>query len=136
MTSLLWFFLGILGLFYTSLYSQRNEIPFPQIDQIALSLKNSSSKDLAQYFDSTVEIKLGDSRGDYSKNQAEIVMRDFFKKFPAVNFLVLQQGESAEKIRYIIGLYQSKSDTFRVLVKGKVKLDDQLKIYGLEFTKE
>lgn len=136
MTSLLCFFLGILGLLNTSLYSQRTELPFPQIDQIVLSLKNSSSKDLAQYFDSTVEIKLGDSRGDYSKNQAEIVMRDFFKKFPAVNFLVLQQGESAEKIRYIIGIYQSKSDTFRILVKGKVKLDDQLKIYGLEFTKE
>ena len=136
MTSLLCFFLGILGLLNTSLYSQRTELPLPQIDQIVLSLKNSSSKDLAQYFDSTVEIKLGDSRGDYSKNQAEIVMRDFFKKFPAVNFLVLQQGESAEKIRYIIGIYQSKSDTFRILVKGKVKLDDQLKIYGLEFTKE
>jgi GTP-dependent phosphoenolpyruvate carboxykinase len=112
------------------------EKPIPQIDEIALSIKNSSSKELAQYFDSTVEIKLSDSRGDFSKNQAEIVMRDFFKKYPAENFLILQQGESAEKISFLIGRYQSKSHAFRVLVKGKSNNDDQLKIYGLEFTKE
>ena len=64
MKYLLCFFLGILGLLNTSLHNQRTELPFPQIDQIVLSLKNSSSKDLAQYFDTTVEIKLGDSRGD------------------------------------------------------------------------
>ena len=130
------FFLGILLLFSNSQFTQGTEIPSLQIDKITLSIKNSSSKDLAQYFDNSVEIKLGDSRGDYSKNQAEIVMRDFFKKFPAINFIVLQQGESAEKISYLIGKYQSKSDTFRVLVKGKFKVDNQIKIYGLEFTKE
>lgn len=63
-------------------------------------------------------------------------MRDFFKKFPAVNFIVLQQGESPDKTRYIIGEYQSKTENFRILVKGKPKEDDQLKIYRLEFTKE
>lgn len=140
MKSLTSFFLGILLLFSNSQFTQGTdqgtEIPSLQIDKITLSIKNSSSKDLAQYFDNSVEIKLGDSRGNYSKKQAEIVMRDFFKKFPANNFIVLQQGESAEKISYLIGKYQSKSDTFRVLVKGKFKVDNQIKIYGLEFTKE
>jgi GTP-dependent phosphoenolpyruvate carboxykinase len=124
------------GLLIICLASQPFEKPIPQIDEIALSIKNSSSKELAQYFDSTVEIKLSDSRGDFSKNQAEIVMRDFFKKYPAENFLILQQGESAEKIRFLIGRYQSKSHAFRVLVKGKSNTENELKIYGLEFTKE
>ncbi|WP_158855785.1 DUF4783 domain-containing protein [Lunatibacter salilacus] len=136
MKSLICIIFVIFGITNNGQHSLTTESPFPQIDQIALSLKNSSSKDLAQFFDSSVEIKLGEIRGDYSKSQAEIVMRDFFKKFPAVSFLVLQQGESAEKIRYIIGKYQSKTDSFRILVKGKSKVDDQLKIYGLEFSKE
>jgi hypothetical protein len=136
MKSLICFFFGVFGVIHNGEHSPITEVPFPQIDQIALSIKNSSSKDLAQFFDSTVEIKLGEIRGDYSKNQAEIVMRDFFKKFPAVSFIVLQQGESAEKILYLIGKYQSKTDSFRILVKGKSKTDNQMKIYGLEFTKE
>lgn len=136
MKSLIYFFFGIFGIINIGQLSLTTELPFPQIDQIASSIKNNSSKDLAQFFDSSVEIKLGETRGDYSKNQAEIVMRDFFKKFPAVNFFVLQQGESPEKIRYLIGKYQSKTDSFRILVKGKFKVDNQLKIYQLEFTKE
>lgn len=136
MKSLIYFFFGIFGIINIGQLSLTTELPFPQIDQIASSIKNNSSKDLAQFFDSSVEIKLGETRGDYSKNQAEIVMRDFFKKFPAVNFFVLQQGESPEKILYLIGKYQSKTDSFRILVKGKFKVDNQLKIYQLEFTKE
>lgn len=136
MKSLLCFFFLIIGIINNDQRGLTIELPFPQIDQIALSIKNSSSKDLAQFFDSSVEIKLGEIRGDYSKSQAEIVMRDFFKKYPAINFIILQQGESAEKIRYIIGKYQSNTDSFRVLVKGKSKIDEQLKIYGIEFTKE
>lgn len=136
MKSLICFFFGIFGIINFGQLSVAPELPLPQIDRIALSIKNSSSKDLAQFFDSSVDIKLGETRGDYSKNQAEIVMRDFFKKFPAVNFIVLQQGESPDKTRYIIGEYQSKTENFRILVKGKPKEDDQLKIYRLEFTKE
>lgn len=136
MKFLIYFFFGIFGIINIGQLSLTTELPFPQIEQIASSIKNNSSKDLAQFFDSSVEIKLGETRGDYSKNQAEIVMRDFFKKFPAVNFFVLQQGESPEKILYLIGKYQSKTDSFRILVKGKFKVDNQLKIYQLEFTKE
>lgn len=136
MKSLLCFFFLIIGIVNNDQRGLTTDLPFPQIDEIALSIKNSSSKDLAQFFDSSVEIKLGETRGDYSKSQAEIVMRDFFKKYPAINFIILQQGESAEKIRYIIGKYQSNTDSFRILVKGKSKIDEQLKIYGIEFTKE
>ncbi len=136
MKSLICFFFGVFGIIKIAQHSPITELYVQQIDQIASAIKNSSSEDLAHYYDSSVEIKLGETHGDYSKKQAEIVMRDFFKKSPAVSFVVLQQGESSDKIRYIMGKYQSKTDSFRILVKCKTKMDSQLKIYGLAFTKE
>jgi hypothetical protein len=56
------------------------------IDGIVSVFQLGSSKELAKYFDSGIDININGNQGDYSKNQAELVMRDFFKKFPPVDF--------------------------------------------------
>jgi len=123
-------------LFAIYLTSRIFEVPPFQVENISKAIKDGSSKELAPHLDAAVEIKLGDIRGDYSKSQAELVMRDFFKKYPALDFIILQRGESSEHIHYIIGTYRSASDSFKVLVKTRAKADNLLKIYALEFTKE
>ena len=55
----------------------------------------------------------------YSKAQAEIVLRDFFKDHVPDSFTIIHQGASKGGLHFAIGQYISKSDTFRVFVRIK-----------------
>lgn len=136
MKLLITLFIGILSLLpYDSqikITPERN----PQIKRLEAALKQGSSKELFKFMEETVEIKLGNSRGDYSKKQAEIIIRDFFKKFPPENFEIVHQGELSGRIWFLIGNYKSKNVVFRTLIKSKVGNNNQLTVYTLELTKE
>ncbi|WP_209329841.1 DUF4783 domain-containing protein [Lunatimonas salinarum] len=108
----------------------------PLAEQIEQALKQGSSKEIAKMLDATVEIKLGDNRGHFSKNQTEILLRDFFKKHPPQNFEIIHQSDSSETISYLIGNYQSRTGSFKTLIKSKLNSASQLRIYSLEITKE
>lgn len=112
------------------------DIQNPLVEQIEHALKQGSSKEIAKIMDATIEIKLGDNRGNFSKNQAEIILRDFFKKHPPKNFKIVHQSESSETISYLIGNYQSPTGLFKTLIKSKPNPANQLRIYSLEITKE
>ena len=51
-----------------------------QIDPIVSAIQGGSSSDLARYFFPTISLNINGQQGEYSKNQAEIVLKDFFKK--------------------------------------------------------
>lgn len=108
----------------------------PFVQQIQHALKQGSSKEITRFMASTVEIKLNENRGNFSKNQAEIILRDFFKKFPPRNFEVVHQSESTEKITYLIGNYQSSEGILKTLIKCKPGATGPLQIYSLEITRE
>ncbi|QDH81496.1 DUF4783 domain-containing protein [Echinicola soli] len=103
--------------------------------EIAISIKAGSSKDLAAFFDRNVELSINGNEGDYSKNQAELVMRDFFKKFTPSDFDIVHRGTSGNQIEYFIGTYDSTGTKFRILIKCK-KDSDGCSIYSLDITKE
>lgn len=106
------------------------------VEQIETALKQGSSRELSKYLDQTVEIKLEDKRGDYSRRQAEIILHDFFKKHPSIDFDLIHQSESSEKIIYLLGNYQSIDGTFKTLIKSKAGPNGQPRIYSLEITRE
>ncbi|AGA77428.1 hypothetical protein Echvi_1157 [Echinicola vietnamensis DSM 17526] len=103
--------------------------------EIAISIKAGSSKDLAAFFDRNVELSINGNEGDYSKNQAELVMRDFFKKFAPSDFEIVHRGTSGNQIEYFIGTYDSAGTKFRILIKCK-KDSGGCSIYALDITKE
>ncbi|KEO73157.1 DUF4783 domain-containing protein [Anditalea andensis] len=105
------------------------------IDEIIPIFKTGSSKDLVKYFNTTVELNMNGLQGDFSKNQAEVVVRDFFKKNPPTDFQIVHQGESGSNIKYYIAYYVSNEHNFRVLIKTKGPKDKPI-IYGLEFKKD
>lgn len=104
------------------------------IDGIVTVFQLGSSKELAKYFDSGIDININGNQGDYSKNQAELVMRDFFKKFPPVDFQLLHQGSNTDQIIYYVGNYRSEEMVFRVFIKGK-KENESIKVYSLDIVK-
>ena len=102
---------------------------------VSNALRNSSSRELSQYFGPTVEISIDGDRQSYSATQAEFVMKDFFSKTSPANFEIVHQGASPGGIPYAVGKYRSKAGSYRVFVKMK-STNGALRIDNMEFTKE
>ena len=118
----------------TQLYAQE-EAEKEFISQVEEALKSASSKELSKFLHSRVEIKLDGSRKEYSINQAEVVLKDFFQRQPASEAEFIHDGNSAGGMIYAIGSYKSGNSSFRLMVRAK-KYKDEFKVYHLEFTQE
>lgn len=104
------------------------------LTELSIYFKTGSSKDLAKYFDQAVHLTINGQQGDYSKNQAEYILKDFFIKYPPNDFKVLHQGENRGPTLFFVGSYLTDSNQFRILIKGTNK-DDLIKIFSLEIIK-
>jgi len=116
------------------------------IGSAKVALKSGSSKDLSKFFHNTVELKITDDEADgannnYSKTQAEYVLKGFFKDNPPQDFVYVHQGTSKEGLKYAIGKYTYKDNagkaagTFRVFMKLK-QYDGSYLIDEIDFSKE
>ena len=105
------------------------------IDDAKTAIKSGSSKELSKYCNKVVELSFDGDKSTYSKTQAEFVLRDFFKKYPATDFEYIHQGASREGLRYAIGKYSYDSGSFRVYMLIK-EFDDDFLIDTLDFSKE
>ncbi|MEP0712625.1 DUF4783 domain-containing protein [Algoriphagus sp.] len=104
------------------------------IDTVISAIDNGSSADLAKYFDSSISLNVNGQQGDYSKNQAELVLKDFFKKNPSMGFTLVFRSENNPSLSSYIGDYQSAQGLFKVFIKVSQHGAD-FKIYSLEFVK-
>ncbi|MEI7734888.1 MAG: DUF4783 domain-containing protein [Ferruginibacter sp.] len=95
------------------------------IDEVVAALKNGDAAQIAKYFDNTVEITMPDKSNSYSKNQAEVVLKDFFSTNGVKSFEVNHKGENAGS-QYCIGTLVTKNGSFRTTVFMKQKGDKQL----------
>jgi len=98
---------------------------FSSIDEVVNALKNGDSAQIARFFDNTVEITMPDRSNTYSKNQAEIVLKDFFSTNGVKGFEIIHKGENAGS-QYCIGTLVTKNGAFRTTVFMKQKNDKQL----------
>ena len=95
------------------------------IDDVISSINAGNSTRLSSYFDNTIEITFPEKSNSYSKNQAEIVIRDFFVLHQVRSFDVLHKGENIGS-QYCIGILTTKNGIFRTTVYLKQKGDRQL----------
>lgn len=104
------------------------------IDSVISAIDTNSSSELARFFESSISLNVNGQQGSYSKNQAEIVIRDFFKKNPSKGFSIVYSSETNPSLSSFIGDYLSGQGTFKVFIKVSQQ-DSNLKIYSLEFVK-
>jgi len=104
------------------------------INDVFVYFKSGSSKEIARYFDQTVLLNINGKNGDYSKTQAEYILKDFFLKYPPLDFNVLHQAGSPGPTIFYVGSYQSKDEQFRVLIKGNSK-SDVVRIFSIDIIK-
>jgi hypothetical protein len=104
------------------------------IDPIVSAIGSGSSSELARFFDSSISMNVNGQQGDYSKNQAEIVLRDFFKKNPSLGFALIFQNENPGSLSTYIGEYSSNHGMFKVFIKVSQN-GSGFRIYSLDFVK-
>lgn len=103
-----------------------------EIQKISQAIKAADAEKLAVYFSTTIELELGEISGSYSKTQAELIMRDFFKNSPLVSYTLNHQGSSDDGSKYSIGTYKTKTKEYRVYILLK-KQGSSLLIQQLQF---
>ena len=102
---------------------------------VSSALKAGSSRELVKYCNDVVELKIDGESSNYSRTQAEFILKDFFKKNEASGFEYVFEGNSREGLKYAIGTYTFKGGSYRVYILFK-KAGDALMIDTLDFTKE
>lgn len=105
------------------------------LSSVKLAIKGGSAKELARFFNPSVDLGIDGDKQSYSQAQAEFVVRDFFAKNPPASFEFIHQGASDAGTPYAIGRYTAKSGSFRVFVKMKSQKGGMV-IDNLDFTKE
>lgn len=104
------------------------------INQVKETIKAGSAKELAKYLNQTVDVTIEGSVESYSKAQAEVVLRDFFKQHPPAEVSIIHQGSSKGGQPFAILQYKSGGDTYRLFMKIKSVNNTQL-LDDIRFTK-
>ena len=100
-------------------------ISFSGIDDVLNAVKSGNAAQIARFFDNTVEITMPDKSNNYSKSQAELVLKDFFSNNPVKSFEIIHKGENNGS-QYCIGTMATKNGSFRTTIFMKQKGDKQL----------
>lgn len=106
----------------------------PQIDPIISAIQEGSSSELAKFFNPSISLNINGKQGDYSKAQAEIVIKDFFKKNPPMEFSLVFKHENQGSVSSYIGEYASGQASFKVFIKVSHP-ENYFRIYSLDFVK-
>jgi len=105
------------------------------IADVRTAIKTGSSKELSQYFGSVVVLNFDGEKSNYSKSQAEFVLKDFFKKYEPLDVEYIHQGDSKKGFKYIMGKYRSENGSFRIYILFK-RSDNTFYVDTMDFTKE
>jgi len=82
-------------------------------DEIYSALRTGNARELAQYFNSNVELVILEKEEVYSKTQAEQVLKDFFSKHFPTGYTKLHEG-GKDASRYVIGKLSTTRGQYRI----------------------
>lgn len=99
--------------------------PFYSIDDVVAAMRGGNASQLSKYFDSRVDISLPGKNDNYSKSQAEIILKDFFASNGVKSFQVKHKGEQNGS-QFCIGTLVTKNGSFRTKFFMKKKGDQQV----------
>jgi Domain of unknown function (DUF4783) len=97
--------------------------------ELITAFRTGDATKLAAYFNNSVELTLFDKEEIYSKTQAEMIMRDFFKQHIPTQFKILHQG-GKDNSKYAIGNLICGSVSYRITFLLKIE-DGNLYIHQL-----
>jgi len=111
------------------------DFPFPwnqTNDGIQKAIRDGNASALAAYFAPTIELSLPGKKGEVSRIQAEILLKNFFTSYPPVSFSIISEGKLTNDSYFTLGKYQSKTLSFNVYYVIEKK-NSQIEMHILKF---
>jgi len=90
-----------------------NSIDIPQ--EVIAGFSQGKAELISKYFINNIELTIDNKENIYSSTQAEIILRDFFKKNVPQSFSILHEGGKNES-KYAIGNLKTAQGTFRITI--------------------
>ncbi len=114
-------------------------IPFiskaDSFDDVIGFMKSSNSSSISKMMNTNVELTLIENEGMYSRQQAEMMIKNFFNQNPAKSIVIQHRGAAAQGAKYAIAVYESNGIKYRVYIFMK-DAGNGLLIHELRFEKE
>ncbi|MBP9688682.1 MAG: DUF4783 domain-containing protein [Bacteroidia bacterium] len=123
------YILGIVIMFSTSV------VFADSFDDIINALKGANVKEVSKFFNNTVELTINDNEGVYSKQQAEMMVKNFLANNQPKNIVIQHRGSSGQSAKYAIANYETSQAKFRVYVFMKDSGGGML-VHEMRFEKE
>lgn len=95
------------------------------IEDVITAIKTGNASTLSKFFDSYVDLTMPDKSNNYSKSQAELILKDFFFNNEVKGFEVKHKG-SNDNGEYCIGTLQTRNGNFRATVYMRLKGNKQV----------
>lgn len=126
---LVWAF-GII--FSAGIFAQESDKHF---EKISNAVEKGNSSELAEYFNTTIDLSVPGKEGTYSKVQSELIIKEFFENNKPVSFKINHNGSSNDGSQYAIGSLKSANQSFRLYFLVK-KTTGKYLIHQLEIEEE
>ena len=91
------------------------------LEDVVNAIRANRVQDMSRYFDNFVPITINNNQSNYSHNQAEIVLRDFFDKNPPRDLKVVDNGTPDNSSKFVIANFTSPNGKYVVYVLMRMK---------------
>jgi hypothetical protein len=106
-------------------------------DSIAGFLKESDSRNIAAFFAPIIEMNILSEENEYSKAQAELILRDFLLKNKPTTLKILHRLNSNPNHRFAVFSVHSLENKFRISISMAKDGDSfYIKVFRIEYDKE
>jgi len=95
------------------------------IDDVVLAVKTGNATQLSRYFDDRLDLTIPGRSDNYSKVQAEMILKDFFRNVQVRDFVVKHRGMN-EGAEFCFGDLLTSNGSFRVMLYMKQKGERQV----------
>ena len=94
---------------------------YSQNSVITNALNTGNIASISAYIDVHVSITILENENTYTKQQAEMILKDFFTKHPSKSYATVHEGTSPEGSKFTVGNLVTATGNFRTffLIKQK-----------------
>lgn len=82
------------------------------IDDVITALRSGNAAQLSKFVDNNIELSLPSKTDNYSRQQAVVILQDFFSNNGVKNFEVKHKGDNGGN-QFCIGTLQTKGGNYR-----------------------
>lgn len=124
-------------LYFLFLFSPFQGQKSDSFEAIAGYLKGSDSRNIAAFFAPIIEMNILSEENEYSKAQAELILRDFLLKNKPTTLKILHKLNSNPNYRFAVFSVQSIENKFRISISMAKDGDSfYIKVIRIEYDKE